>query len=75
MKPEELYKKILHKLKKLKPASLKSLVLLRKKTGRRLKNAPDPDMYLFEIKDVFVVGYGLDFDEKYRGLDGIYYIK
>ena len=66
---------IMQKLQKLKPASLKSLVLLKKKTGRRLKNAPDPDMYLFEIKDVFVVGYGLDFDEKYRGLEGIYYIK
>jgi hypoxanthine-guanine phosphoribosyltransferase len=26
------------------------------------------DFYGFEIPDVFVVGYGLDFDQRYRNL-------
>lgn len=66
---------VVTQIQKLKPASLQTLVLLNKKTGRRLKDAIVPDFSLFEIRDVFVVGYGLDFDEKFRGLDAIYYIK
>ena len=53
-----------------KPASLKICVLLDKKKKRRVKI--EPDYVGFEIGDVFVVGYGLDFGEKYRNLPEIY---
>jgi len=46
------------------PASLRTAVLLRK-PGK----AP-PDVHVdfvgFDIEDLFVVGYGLDFDDHYR---------
>ncbi len=55
-----------------KPKSLKSLVLLS-------KNVSDleyqPDYILFSIENRFVVGYGLDYKEYYRGLKGIYLFK
>ena len=55
-----------------KPKSLKSLVLLS-------KNISDleyqPDYLLFSIENRFVVGYGLDYKEYYRGLRGIYLFK
>ena len=53
-------------IRKLNPASLKTCVLLDKK-GRR--EVPfDADFVGFEIPDKFVVGYGLDFAERYRNL-------
>jgi hypoxanthine phosphoribosyltransferase len=48
------------------PASLKSCVLTRK-PGRLEVEVPI-DYLGFPIDDVFVVGYGLDYDEKYRNL-------
>jgi len=48
------------------PLSLKSCVLLRKKKTRLA--AIDADYVGFDIGDEFVVGYGLDFDERYRNL-------
>ncbi len=49
-----------------KPASLKLCCLLDKPSRRRAQISPD---YVgFEIPDEFVVGYGLDFAEKYRHL-------
>ncbi len=57
---------ILGKLSAKRPASLETVVLLDKK-ARRV--APiQPDYAGFEIPDVFVVGYGLDFAERYRNL-------
>ena len=53
-------------IKKLKPASLKVCVLLDKK-GRREVDF-DADLVGFKIPDKFVVGYGLDFAERYRNL-------
>jgi len=48
------------------PASLKVCVLLDKPARRRV---PVPLDYVgFEIEDRFVVGYGLDHGERYRGL-------
>jgi hypoxanthine phosphoribosyltransferase len=48
------------------PASLRSAVLMRK-TGR--SEVPiQPDMVMFDIPDEFVVGYGLDFEDRFRNL-------
>lgn len=63
------------KVSKLNPASIKTLVLLVKKTKKTLKKSIFPDYYLFEIEDKFVVGYGLDYKEYFRGLKGIYTIR
>lgn len=54
------------------PASLKILTLL-DKPSRRLTDIT-PDYCGFVIEDKFVVGYGMDCNEKYRNLDyiGIY---
>ncbi|MDX2109652.1 MAG: hypoxanthine phosphoribosyltransferase [Verrucomicrobiota bacterium] len=53
-------------LKTRKPASLRLAALLEKK-GRR-KVAVKADYVGFQIPDEFVVGYGLDFAERYRNL-------
>lgn len=52
------------------PASLKTLVLLLKNKERSTKEVPD--YILFNIENEFVIGYGLDYDQLYRGLPGIY---
>jgi hypoxanthine phosphoribosyltransferase len=48
------------------PMSVRSAVLLRK-TGR-CEVAIQPDFVVFEIPDQFVVGYGLDHEDRYRNL-------
>lgn len=50
-----------------KPASLRTCVLLRKDLGVPVER-PDADYVGFDIPDEFVVGYGLDYDDLYRGL-------
>jgi len=62
---------IVAQLQQKNPKSIKTLVLLSKNIER--KTAYRPDYVLFDIDDHFVVGYGLDYKEKYRGLPGIYY--
>ncbi len=52
------------------PASLKLCALLNKPSKRRTK-AVQLDYVSFTIPDRFVVGYGLDYDGKYRGLPDI----
>jgi hypoxanthine phosphoribosyltransferase len=59
--------------KKMKPASLRSCVLLDKKARREVKF--EADFVGFEIPDKFVVGYGLDFAERYRNLPCIGVLK
>jgi hypoxanthine phosphoribosyltransferase len=54
------------------PASLKTLVLLSKQIARQVSF--EPDHALMKIHDEFVVGYGLDYREYYRGLKDIYKI-
>ena len=49
-----------------RPLSLKSCVLLRKTKKRSLPI--EADYVGFEIEDEFVVGYGLDYQERYRNL-------
>lgn len=56
-------------LKARNPASLKTCVLL-SKPDRREKEVPI-DYLGFEIPNVFVMGYGMDEDQKYRGLPDI----
>ncbi|MDE5007147.1 hypoxanthine phosphoribosyltransferase, partial [Francisella tularensis subsp. holarctica] len=41
----------------------------------RLERDVKLDYVCFEIEDTFIVGYGLDFDEKYRELPYIVLIK
>ena len=50
----------------MQPASLKTCVLLDKKTPRSVDF--EADFVGFRIPDEFVVGYGLDFAERYRQL-------
>jgi hypoxanthine phosphoribosyltransferase len=57
----------------LKPASLRTCVLLDKKARREVKM--EADFVGFEIPDKFVVGYGLDFAERYRNLPCIGVLK
>lgn len=51
------------------PASLRLCVLLRKERTREV--AIDADLVGFDIPDYFVVGYGLDYDGRYRNLPDI----
>lgn len=58
--------RVLPKIKILKPRRIRTCVLLDKPTRRMEKIVPD---YVgFTIPDAFVVGYGLDFAERYRNL-------
>ena len=54
------------KLRALKPRRIKTCVLL-DKPARRVEPV-EADYVGFEIPDVFVVGYGLDYAERYRNL-------
>lgn len=51
------------------PASLRSAVLMRK-TGRGEVKV-QPDFVVFEIPDEFVVGYGLDYEDRFRNLPDV----
>jgi hypoxanthine phosphoribosyltransferase len=53
-------------LEAAKPRSIRICVLLCKR--KRRAREVDPDYVGFEINDEFVVGYGLDFRERYRNL-------
>ena len=57
---------IVQMITKHDPLSIKVCVLLNK-TARR-ERVIEPDYCCFEIEDKFVVGYGLDFDNRYRNL-------
>lgn len=57
---------IREKLETAAPKSIRVCVLLSKKKSRA--RAVKADYVGFEIEDEFVVGYGLDFDERYRNL-------
>lgn len=56
------------------PKSIKIVTLL-DKPERRVNKEIDADFNGFEIPDEFVVGYGLDFAEKYRNLSFIGILK
>jgi hypoxanthine phosphoribosyltransferase len=64
---------LLEYLKKKKPASLKICTLLDKPSRRRVPVVID---YLgINVPDKFLVGYGLDCDEKYRNLPDVYVLE
>ncbi len=57
-------------LLKKNPKKLLSAVLLNKNVQKHQLSSVDYS--LFNIEDEFVIGYGLDYNEHYRGLRGIY---
>ncbi len=61
-------------LRMKRPNSIKLCALL-DKTSRRVVKDVTVDYTGFQIPDKFVVGYGLDWDEKYRNLPYIGYIE
>jgi len=65
--------RILERLRSHRPASLKVCALLDKR-ARRLVDVP-LDYIGFEVPDEFVVGYGLDYRQRYRNLPFIGILK
>ncbi len=63
---------IIEKMRELRPASVKAATLLHKKAATN----PDLDLHLdyvgFEIDNLFVIGYGLDYGQLARNLPAIY---
>ena len=57
---------LVDRIKVFRPASVRTIVLLRKVGRQEVKI--DPDYCGFTIPDAFVVGYGLDFNDDYRHL-------
>ena len=62
-----------HHIMSKNPASVKICTLLDKPEGRKVEL--DADYVGFTIPDAFVVGYGLDYAEKYRNLPYIGILK
>jgi hypoxanthine phosphoribosyltransferase len=60
-------------LEKRSPQSLRTCFLINKQVDRRCDIAVD--YFAFSVDDGFVVGYGLDFDERFRGLPEIYRLR
>jgi hypoxanthine phosphoribosyltransferase len=61
-------------LEKKGAADVRSMVLLERQITRALDYRPE--YMLFPLDgDAFVVGYGLDYHEKYRGLPGIFSVR
>ena len=61
-------------LQKRNPASLRICTLLDKPSAR-VVNTVQPDYVGAEVEDEFVIGYGLDYNEKYRNLPCIAILK
>jgi hypoxanthine phosphoribosyltransferase len=64
---------LLDNLESRDPKSIEICTLLDKPTGR--KTDVNTKYVGFEIKDEFVVGYGLDYAEKYRNVPHIFVLK
>lgn len=64
---------LIQMLKERKPKSMKVCTLLDKPERRVVE--VNVDYVGFEIPDKYVVGYGLDFDQKYRNLPYVGYIE
>jgi hypoxanthine phosphoribosyltransferase len=57
---------VLAQILEQEPKSVRSAVLMRKTD--RSEVPIQPDMVMFEIPDEFVVGYGLDYEDRFRNL-------
>lgn len=57
-------------LNKRNPKSIKSCVLLDKPSRRKVDYVPD--FIGFEIPDMFIVGYGLNYGDYYRNIDHVF---
>ena len=66
-------KYLLAKLQERGPKSVKICSMLNKES-RRVADL-HADYVGFEVDDLFVIGYGLDFDQKFRGLPYISYLE
>ena len=64
--------RLLETLQTRKPASLKVCTFLDKPAGRKVEF--EPDYKGFTVDNVFIVGYGLDLDQKYRNLPHITHV-
>lgn len=62
-----------HKLLQREPRSLKICTLIDKKARRQ--TPIEADYVGISLDDGFIVGYGLDFDERYRNLSDIYLLE
>jgi hypoxanthine phosphoribosyltransferase len=60
---------LLKTVKAEQPRSVRSAVLLWKENRSRVDI--EPDYHCFRIPDLFVVGYGLDYNDEYRSLPDI----
>ena len=61
---------VINHVKKLGAKSVKTCVLLDKPSRRKVDLKPD--YYCFEIDDLFVVGYGLDYEGFYRNVPYVF---
>ena len=66
-------RRVVADLRRMKPASLRTCVLLRK--PGKTECDFEPDFVGFDIEDVFVVGYGLDYDNQYRNWPDLVVLK
>ena len=65
-------KYLVEKLKERGPKSIKICTLLNKQARRTADLTPD---YIgFEVDDLFIIGYGLDYDQKFRSLPYVGYL-
>lgn len=61
---------VVNYIKNLNPASVKTCVLLDKPSRRKVEIVPDYCCY--EIEDLFVVGYGLNYGDFYRNVPYVF---
>jgi hypoxanthine phosphoribosyltransferase len=64
---------VLARLREQDPASLSLCVLLDKPSRRH--HTVTPDYVGFTVEDRFVVGYGLDYNQRYRNLPAVYQLE
>ena len=61
--------RIIHTIKELGAAKIWTCLMLSKRVKRRIEN--QEDFVAFNIPDKFIVGYGLDYNQKFRDLNHI----
>lgn len=66
---------ILKKIRALGAIDVRSCTLLQKDTNRRRSDVPPVDYIAFHVQDEFVVGYGLDYNQRFRHLPFIGILK